>query len=429
MSTHPCLRRKREDEEEEEYVVRQILKRLKDDKRKDLEEEKGKEEEEPEELLGEWVKVQMEYGAEIAEWRSELEADPSLTPVADEIDQNQDEVQWSDRPALIDNLVAWHHEWKLRSETLFLAVDLLNRYMARKRVALRHYRAVAFTALWIANKSAEVLWKEISIKDLMHACSNSWSSKHFQYQEQQILQTLDWRCQRPDAFSQLRSFWFDKNEDVEILQPASYILELSLAVRNFISVLPSCKAKAALILARMICGREVDLSEEPVEVCQCLYAFDDMLRGLSEDSVKFIVVKWSQPNRYNAAFTVREAYEDGGPLHRLEVLNIDPTTDDSSTGVEPDGGHPAPEVNPVSSELLEDDSSHRRMRVKSLPAIPSSWSSRVGGSARPSCTSGSGCAPSTGCASCQSRMPSIRLSRAKSCTEFELRAGRARIMT
>ena len=56
------------------------------------------------------------------------------------------------RPYLIDFLIEIHSQYRLRPETLCLAVNIADRYTSKRIVYKRHYQLVGCAALWIAAK-------------------------------------------------------------------------------------------------------------------------------------------------------------------------------------------------------------------------------------------------------------------------------------
>jgi hypothetical protein len=64
----------------------------------------------------------------------------------------QREIQWFMRPYLIDFLIEAHSAFSLLPETLFLTVNLLDRYCSKRVVYKQHYQLVGCAALLIAAK-------------------------------------------------------------------------------------------------------------------------------------------------------------------------------------------------------------------------------------------------------------------------------------
>ena len=53
---------------------------------------------------------------------------------------------------LLDFLIELHSSFKLQPTTLFLCLNIIDRYCAKRIVFKRHYQLVGCTALWIASK-------------------------------------------------------------------------------------------------------------------------------------------------------------------------------------------------------------------------------------------------------------------------------------
>ncbi|PNP44444.1 hypothetical protein TGAMA5MH_03790 [Trichoderma gamsii] len=73
------------------------------------------------------------------------------SPDVDLIDKQPD-IEWDTRPHLINFLIEAHAAFALLPETLFLAVNLLDRYCSRRVVYGRQYLLVGCAALLIAAK-------------------------------------------------------------------------------------------------------------------------------------------------------------------------------------------------------------------------------------------------------------------------------------
>ncbi|KZT21825.1 hypothetical protein NEOLEDRAFT_1181367 [Neolentinus lepideus HHB14362 ss-1] len=265
-------------------------------------------------LNREWDLLNSEYGADIIEYHLQLERDPALAPDVEKIDRHR-KIRSSWRAILIDYLSEIQYRRKLRLETLFVAVDLLDRYMTNEEFDLtpRHYQLVGVTTLYIASKLSETPHRELHLDDLVQACDNLYKAKEFRTFELRILKVLNWRINCPDAVSHLLYLCCTKNEEDRIKHIACYLLELSLCHKQFIRHPASCKAQAALLLARVICGQPIRLWNESADIRQCFYALEQIQDCSSDRSKKFIVQKYSQPQTAYAAFTVIEFYkEDGG---------------------------------------------------------------------------------------------------------------------
>ncbi len=179
----------------------------------------------------------------------------------------QREIQWFMRPYLIDFLIEAHAAFSLLPETLFLTVNLLDRYCSKRVVYKQHYQLVGCAALLIAAKYGDKKDRVPQIHELNNMCCGLYDAGMFTQMEMHVLNTLDWNIGHPtvDFFTQL--IVAEERDDQEVDHMAAYICEIALYHRDFVSTKPSVMARASLYLARAILGRpEVTDGEwDPVE--------------------------------------------------------------------------------------------------------------------------------------------------------------------
>ncbi|KAK3187560.1 hypothetical protein K4F52_003618 [Lecanicillium sp. MT-2017a] len=175
-------------------------------------------------------------------------------PDANLIDM-QREIQWFMRPYLIDFLVEAHAAFALLPETLFLTVNLLDRYCSKRVVYKQHYQLVGCAALLIAAKYGDKKDRVPQISELNNMCCGLYDSGMFTQMEMHVLNTLEWTVGHPtvDFFSQLMIA--EERDDVEVENMAAYLCEIALYYRDFVSTKPSMMARSSLALARAILGR------------------------------------------------------------------------------------------------------------------------------------------------------------------------------
>lgn len=159
------------------------------------------------------------------------------------------------RPFLIDFLVEAHAAFALLPETLFLTINLLDRYCAKRIVYKHHYQLVGCAALLIAAKYGDKKDRVPQIQELKNMCCGLYDPGMFTQMEMHVLNTLDWSIGHPtvDFFSQLMVA--EEQDDHEVEQMAAYISEIALYHRDFVSTKPSTMARSSLALARVILGR------------------------------------------------------------------------------------------------------------------------------------------------------------------------------
>ena len=77
------------------------------------------------------------------------------------------------RAILVDWLCDVNHKFKQHPDTLYIAVNIVDRYLAKTEVLRRHLQLVGVTALMIASKYEEIYPPEL--RDLVYICDRTYS--------------------------------------------------------------------------------------------------------------------------------------------------------------------------------------------------------------------------------------------------------------
>lgn len=56
------------------------------------------------------------------------------------------------RGILVDWLIGVHKKYVLRPETLYLTIDMIDRYCENQKVSRKHFQLLGITALFVASK-------------------------------------------------------------------------------------------------------------------------------------------------------------------------------------------------------------------------------------------------------------------------------------
>ncbi|KAJ8140854.1 hypothetical protein OXX80_001731 [Metschnikowia pulcherrima] len=139
-------------------------------------------------------KLISEYSEDVKKWLSVLESQSSVNPQMIDI---QPEVQWYMRPYLLDFLIELHSSFRLQPSTLFLCVNIIDRYCAKRIVFKRHYQLVGCTALWIAGKYEDKKSRVPTLRELAIMCRQAYDEEMFVQMEMHILSTLEWSLSHP----------------------------------------------------------------------------------------------------------------------------------------------------------------------------------------------------------------------------------------
>ncbi|CAN3354236.1 G1/S-specific cyclin Ccn1p [Diutina catenulata] len=136
-----------------------------------------------------------EYQADVVQTLADLEGQSAVNPAMIDL---QPEIQWFMRPFLLDFLIELHASFKLQPQTLFLCLNIIDRYCAKRIVFKRHYQLVGCTALWIAGKYEDKKSRVPTLKELTIMCRNAYDEEMFVQMEMHILSTLEWSLSHPN---------------------------------------------------------------------------------------------------------------------------------------------------------------------------------------------------------------------------------------
>lgn len=168
---------------------------------------------------------------------------------------SQPEVQWYMRPFLVDFLIEVHAQFRLRPEVLFLAMNIVDRYVSKRVVYKKHYQLVGCAALWIAAKFEDAKDKVPLTKELSEMCCKAYDESAFIQMEGHVLGTIGWTLGAPTAEAWLRLYCADDQEDKRTANVARFVMETSLFHREHVGVAAYDVAAGALSVARYICGK------------------------------------------------------------------------------------------------------------------------------------------------------------------------------
>ncbi|KAJ5665967.1 uncharacterized protein N7477_008415 [Penicillium maclennaniae] len=191
-----------------------------------------------------------EYVVEIFDYLKDLELVTMPNP---QYIEHQHDLEWKMRGILVDWLIEVHTRFRLLPETLFLAVNIIDRFLSAEIVALDRLQLVGVTAMFIASKYEEVLSPHVA--NFSHVADETFSDKEILDAERHVLQTLEYNMSFPNPMNFLRRISKADNYDIQTRTLGKYLMEISLLDHRFMSYPQSHIAAAAMYLARLILER------------------------------------------------------------------------------------------------------------------------------------------------------------------------------
>lgn len=131
-----------------------------------------------------------EYAMDIMEYLRDTETEfrPRFGYMKD-----QSDITPKMRAILVDWLVEVHLKFKLLPETLFLTVNLIDRYLSIENVNRQHLQLVGVTAMLIASKYEEI-YAPI-VRDFVYITDNAYTKEEILSMERKMLTALDFDVQ------------------------------------------------------------------------------------------------------------------------------------------------------------------------------------------------------------------------------------------
>jgi G2/mitotic-specific cyclin 3/4 len=164
--------------------------------------------------------------------------------------ENQAEIQWSMRSVLIDWVVQVHGRFTMLPETLFLAVNCIDRFLTVKVVSIAKLQLVGATAIYVAAKYEEINCP--SVQEVAFMVDGSYTQEEILKAERFMLTMLKFELGWPGPLSFLRRISKADEYDVDTRTVAKYFLEVTLMDERFVGCTPSFLAAGTHCLARLM---------------------------------------------------------------------------------------------------------------------------------------------------------------------------------
>jgi len=156
------------------------------------------------------------------------------------------------RAVLIDWLIEVQQEFRLLQETLFITIDILDRYLAKEgsQITRDELQLVGVSAMFVSAKMEEVYSPDC--QDFVLITDNAYTEVDIKKTELKILRSLQFNLFQPISLHFLRRF--SKAGDVDVYQHnlAKYALEVGLLDYSLVSVSGSLLAASALYLSLLV---------------------------------------------------------------------------------------------------------------------------------------------------------------------------------
>lgn len=258
---------------------------------------------------------EQEYQADVVKHMHQMEEE---TIACVDLMDAQPELRWYMRPYLVDFIVEIHQTFRLRPETLFLTMNIVDRYVSKRIVYKRHYQLVGCAALLIASKFEDAKDKVPLVSELAQMCCSAYDESAFVQMEGHVLSTIGWTLGFPTPEAWLRLACATGQEqgsaveaaeadvlstvsaiglDAKTMNMTRFLLEVTLFTRDFIGLSSSHLTAGCLLLSRIIAGNGQDklcLTETAApKAIQVAQLIDGYLTEHAHELSEILVKKYS----------------------------------------------------------------------------------------------------------------------------------------
>ena len=157
------------------------------------------------------------------------------------------------RAILIDWLVEVHLKFKLVPETLYLTVNLIDRYLLGSPVERSNLQLVGVSALLLASKYEEIYPPEL--KDLVYITDKAYTQEQILGMEEKMVKALKYKMTIASVHCFMMRYLKAGHADRRMVWLASYVAERMLQEYSMLKYLPSMVAACAVYVARKNLGR------------------------------------------------------------------------------------------------------------------------------------------------------------------------------
>lgn len=226
----------------------------------------------------------------------------------------QTDVNEKMRTILIDWLVDVHLKFKLLPETLFLAVEIIDRFLDKKVVSRQKLQLVGVVAMLLAAKYEEIYPPEV--KDFIYIAANTYTRDDILRMERLMFSTLEFNITYPTVFVFLKRALQVAEADTRTSQLAQYLAELSLLEYKMLAHPPSLIGASCVFLANKYLAAKQPWSRVLEHYCQ--YKQSDVEKCAAE----LLNLSQNAPNQKTQAVRKKYSYAKYGEVAKLTGVGV-----------------------------------------------------------------------------------------------------------
>lgn len=186
-------------------------------------------------------------------YKREVELSPKINYTLSKSKAGVHYIRPSVRAILIDWLVEVHEKFQCFPETLYLAINIMDRFLSENKVNTDRLQLLAVTALFIATKFEEIHLPKLA--EYAYITDGAATKEDIKTAELYMLTRLDFEIAWPNPMNFLRRLSKADGYHTETRNIAKFILEYAFCSHHFIGKKPSYLSTIAFYLARRVVAR------------------------------------------------------------------------------------------------------------------------------------------------------------------------------
>lgn len=157
------------------------------------------------------------------------------------------------RTTLIDWLLQVHARYHMLPETLWIAINVIDRFLSNRVVSLLKFQLVGVTAMFVAAKYEEIMAP--SVDEFVYMTEGGYSREEILKGERIILQSLEFNISTYcSPYSWVRRISKADDYDIQTRTLSKFLMEVTLLDHRFLRAKPSMIAAIGMYLARRMLG-------------------------------------------------------------------------------------------------------------------------------------------------------------------------------
>ncbi|KAK0583500.1 hypothetical protein LWI29_037576 [Acer saccharum] len=276
------------------------------------------------------------FSSSIYEHLRSLEMEVKRRPLPKYMEDVQNDISVNMREILVDWLVEVAEEYNLVSDTLYLTIAYVDRFLSSHALSRNKLQLLGVGCMLIASKYEEI--SPPHVEDFCYITDNSYTNEEVVSMETEVLNFLNFEMSTPTTKNFLRVFIKSTHENGRV---SKYALHSLILIFNFsspisltkfvrlrcVQYLPSLVAASAIFLSRFLIQPEKHpwsmalqcfSGYKPTELKDCVLAIHDLHMNRRISSLQAIREKYKQ-HKFKHVATLSSPSEV--PARYFEAIN------------------------------------------------------------------------------------------------------------